>query len=421
MNVVIISPEFPPKSNWGGVATFNNNLAQLLTTLNYKVHVITYDGLGSEEITLYSDRITIHYVRFKTDYKIINALYFKFFTVIRYLFRKFLPTLLFSLDWNFFSLFLFKKLQKRYSYKLIFSPTYNAPSLFISLIFPKIPIVISLQGPQEDLNRFEVMNVDRKIRAWLENKYMIHFSAKIVVCSKYLYDITIARFPKIKKKTKYVHNFINTDSYKNEQVLNKKNIVFFGRLEYRKGVDILVKAFTLLAKKNKDLKLWLIGESGGYFKDEGSLISFSDWFNKLKIPKNITDRIFIINQIDQRNALIQLLIMLKGVAVFPSRYEPFGFVHTEAMSTGYLVIVSHSGAGPEIINDGVDGFLSYPNLKSLLINLNRVLALNEVESFAMSQRAVSKANATFDVSSVKPKFSEIIKEIITSKPIYKTY
>jgi len=412
MNVAIVSPEFPPFTNWGGIATFNSNLAQLLSKSNYKVHVITFDGTGAEEREVNLDNIVIHYVRFKTHFKIINLLYYRFpLSLARSLIKKFLPSTLFILDWNFFSLFMFKKLYEKYSFKIIFAPTYHAPSLFISMFFPKIMTVLHAQGPQEELNKFEEISMDSKIQAWLENVYMINFSQKIIACSNYLYKKIIKRFPKIKKKVLYIHNFINTKNYRNRNTLDRKNIVFLGRLEYRKGIDILVKVFISLAKNNKDIKLWLIGRNGNFFPLGNSKVPFARWFSELKIPRQIRDRIYQYNNIDDKVTLLQLLVKLKGIAVFPSRYEPFGFVHIEAMAIGYLVLGSYNGGGVEIINDGVDGYLSSPSFRSVFDNINKILNLSNAEAKLMSRKAIIKAQLTFDISSAKPRMSEIINNI----------
>jgi glycosyltransferase involved in cell wall biosynthesis len=45
------------------------------------------------------------------------------------------------------------------------------------------------------------------------------------------------------------------------------------------------------------------------------------------------------------------------VFVFPSLFEGFGLVITEAMSQGVPVITTDRTAGPDIISDGVDGWL----------------------------------------------------------------
>ena len=45
------------------------------------------------------------------------------------------------------------------------------------------------------------------------------------------------------------------------------------------------------------------------------------------------------------------------VFVFPSLFEGFGLVITEAMSQGVPVITTDRTAGPDIIEDGVDGWI----------------------------------------------------------------
>ena len=45
------------------------------------------------------------------------------------------------------------------------------------------------------------------------------------------------------------------------------------------------------------------------------------------------------------------------VFVFPSLFEGFGLVITEAMSQGVPVITTDRTAGPDLIQDGVDGWI----------------------------------------------------------------
>ena len=47
----------------------------------------------------------------------------------------------------------------------------------------------------------------------------------------------------------------------------------------------------------------------------------------------------------------------QDVLLFPSHFEGFGLVITEAMSQGTPVITTERTAGPDLITDGEDGYL----------------------------------------------------------------
>ena len=68
MKVAIISPEFPPLTNWGGVATFSKNLSILLKENKHDVEIFTH----AKDVSFVKkeDGIKIHYVPFKTNSKI---------------------------------------------------------------------------------------------------------------------------------------------------------------------------------------------------------------------------------------------------------------------------------------------------------------------------------------------------------------
>ena len=58
----------------------------------------------------------------------------------------------------------------------------------------------------------------------------------------------------------------------------------------------------------------------------------------------------------------------------PSRWEAFGLVAIEAMRSGVPVIASNRGALPEVVEDGVGGYLDLDDrdaLGRLLSNLDR--------------------------------------------------
>jgi glycosyltransferase involved in cell wall biosynthesis len=68
------------------------------------------------------------------------------------------------------------------------------------------------------------------------------------------------------------------------------------------------------------------------------------------------------------------LIAASDVFAMPSPEEPFGLVFIEAMAAGIPVLGIASGGAPEVVEDGVTGFLSpVGDVVALARNLERVL------------------------------------------------
>ena len=104
-----------------------------------------------------------------------------------------------------------------------------------------------------------------------------------------------------------------------------KTIFYVGRLEDRKGVKYLIRAFAELASRNKDVQL-LIAGSG---PDENKL---REYVTELKIP-----RITFLGFINDEEKIHQM--HRADVFCSPARYgESFGIVLLEAMAAGTPII-----------------------------------------------------------------------------------
>ncbi len=80
------------------------------------------------------------------------------------------------------------------------------------------------------------------------------------------------------------------------------------------------------------------------------------------------------------------------VFVFPSRTETLGLVLLEAMAAGCPVIAARSGGIPDIVTDGVDGYLFDPNAPiQQAIDLTIKLLREKQEIATMRSNARKKA------------------------------
>jgi D-inositol-3-phosphate glycosyltransferase len=123
-------------------------------------------------------------------------------------------------------------------------------------------------------------------------------------------------------------------------------ILFVGRMDPVKGLDLLLRAVALLAHR-PTLKLVVVGGSGT--EDE------------MKRSQALVARLGIEGQVDFRGSVAQeelpSFYQAADVCVVPSHYESFGLVAIEAFACGTPVIGSMVGGLPTVIRDGENGLL----------------------------------------------------------------
>jgi glycosyltransferase involved in cell wall biosynthesis len=130
-------------------------------------------------------------------------------------------------------------------------------------------------------------------------------------------------------------NFFTPGNDKNH---SKFILLFVGRIEILKGIPYLIEAFKTL--NYKDAELWLVGTLTNECKE---LIADNDPNIKILGFKSGHELREIYQQAD--------------LFILPSVQESFGLVILEAMSCGVPVIATENTGGPDIISEGIDGFI----------------------------------------------------------------
>jgi glycogen(starch) synthase len=124
-----------------------------------------------------------------------------------------------------------------------------------------------------------------------------------------------------------------------------KMILFVGRLTAVKGVDRLVNAMPRILEKTPSAKLILLG-----------LGDMQDYLGGLVYSIGVGDHVTLRTEFIPEDERI-LHYAACDVAVFPSLYEPFGIVCTEAMSMGKPVVVGAAGVSgfkEQVVASGPD-------------------------------------------------------------------
>ncbi len=124
------------------------------------------------------------------------------------------------------------------------------------------------------------------------------------------------------------------------------NILFAGRLVEWKGIAQLLKAFSLVLAERK-CKLLLAGSPNSFYK-------------KMAVNFGVSNNVLFLGPINHFE--MKEVYKNSDVVVLPSlTMESFGRTLAEAMALQKPVIGTQVGAIPELVEDGVNGFLVKPN------------------------------------------------------------
>jgi glycogen synthase len=167
-------------------------------------------------------------------------------------------------------------------------------------------------------------------------------------------------------------------------------LLFVGRLESRKGIDVLLAVAPRVLKKYPDAILNIVGDDT-IPKADGS--TYRSEFEKLKIPSSIRNRIIFHGRVEEE--YLRQFYRECDVLVAPSRYESFGLIFLEALVFGKPVIACDAGGGPEVIKAKETGLLVKPgDEKSLEKALVRLLASSDLRA-GMGKAARADYEARF--------------------------
>lgn len=128
---------------------------------------------------------------------------------------------------------------------------------------------------------------------------------------------------------------------------NSRGVIFAGGIGHRKNLRALIHALPIVIRKHPDMVLYVCGG----VNDQ----SYKDDLDRYIAKSNISNNVKFLGVVD-RYKLVELLG--KSISlVLPSYQETSPGVVCQAMAAGRVPIASPVGGVPEMIEDGVTGFL----------------------------------------------------------------
>ncbi len=158
------------------------------------------------------------------------------------------------------------------------------------------------------------------------------------------------------------------------------DIVFIGKLIETKGAFNLIKAFNVFIEKFQMYRLIMIG--GG---SKQTAMNYA--------TENAKKRIVYTGYISSTQ-IIEYLDKA-SFAVIPTFIETLGQAAIEVMGRGNILIYTQTSTGPELVDDGVDGFLVDPYNINAIIDKMTYVANNIDDLHHIRLNAVLKVRNKF--------------------------
>ncbi|WP_235822802.1 glycosyltransferase family 4 protein [Cytobacillus massiliigabonensis] len=252
----------------------------------------------------------------------------------------------------------------------------------------KLPLISTIHATEHGRNN----GIYTELQSFIhdEERQLVMISDHLIVCSEYMNEELVQIFEVSAKKIAIIPNGVEEglsfESKKDELLplplqVNKRLIFSIGRIVKEKGFDTLIEAAFLMKDRYPDV----------YFIVAGAGPMLEDY--RMRVMQLHLSNVFFVGFISEetKNALFKVCTL----AVFPSRYEPFGIVALEAMQHGKPIIASKTGGLKSIVQHGLTGLLMEPGDALSFIKLASSLLENELGAKRMGLNGKTMVEKNF--------------------------
>lgn len=175
-------------------------------------------------------------------------------------------------------------------------------------------------------------------------------------------------------------------------------IVCVGRFDLVKGQDVLIRALPAIKSRFPNLKVYFVGD--GAQKENCQRLARSLDVSEMCVFRGNATHDEVLN-----------LIRTSDLSVIPSRLDNCPMTLIESLACGAPVIASRVGGIPELIDDGVEGFLTPPeDHEALAEKITRLLKDNDLK-VAFSVNARNRFLKDYDLRQAVAREANWLEEI----------
>lgn len=346
LRICFLSQDYPP-GPVGGIALWTHTLALSLAALGHEVSVITR-GTAHSRVD-FEEGVWVHRIpqvqhRGRIDPSLPD-----------------LPDTI--TDWAYTAYDEVVRIRARRGLHLVSAPIWDVEGA-ACLADGTLPIITSLHSTYKlvlpskrkwiDDKEYRRLHVDKLIEAesWmLQNSQAIMANSVAIVRDiEATYELALDQ-SRVHLVPHGLPEAQDTDLLK---IIDGVRILYVGRFEARKGIDILTEAITYVLEQVHKATFVLVGDTD--VNEDGKVGTYRKKLEEL--AARYPGQVEIKGTLTRDELMIEYT--LADIFVGPSRYESFGLVFLEAMMHGVACVGSRVGGIPEVIEEGQTGLLVPP-------------------------------------------------------------
>ena len=180
--------------------------------------------------------------------------------------------------------------------------------------------------------------------------WLTYQAREVIACSRFMVREVLDGFELPSEKVHLVPNGVDTQLWTRSGDAPRPReqlVVAWGRVQYEKGFQVLVRAIASLRHQMPNLRCVIAGR-GSYLAELQTQIDVEGVSDLVDLTGFVPD--------DELRAIVQRA----GCVVIPSLYEPFGIVALEGMAAAAPTIVARTGGLAEIVEGTDAGLLFEP-------------------------------------------------------------
>ncbi len=236
-------------------------------------------------------------------------------------------------------------------------------------------------------------------------RFSIEKSDGVTAISHYLREKTLQEF-EVRNEVRVIPNFVNCDLYRRDVHAaryraewakeGERIVTHLSNFRPVKRVPDVIEVFDRI-QKQLPAKLVMIGD--------GPDRSRAEW---MVVEKKLQDRVLFLGKQDE----VHEKLPAADLMLMPSTLESFGLAALEAMACEVVPIATNAGGTPELIDHGLDGFLTDVGDIDAMAKYSIEILSDDEKLREMGKMARFKAQSTYCASKIIPMYEDFYREVL---------